>query len=141
MEVRVRALTAFASRVRTGHYDCRQTVRVQTVQVALRAIGKTCELERGYNPSLCPPRQYIAPLEMQMEGFRRSNPIPVPELAVPVAVAEWFGKYGRDTTLPGKQAKVGMDIISFFFLLWVGEYTSSRTKGMRRTKQFRAKDI
>ena len=76
-----------------------------------------------------------------MEGFRRADPIPVPELAVPVAVAEWFGRYGWSATLPSEQAKGDLGVIAFFFLLRVGEYTTLRTKGMRRTKQFRAKDV
>ena len=80
--LQVWALTSFASRARTGHYGLNRAVQVQLVQVAIRAIGKTCEIKKGYNPNLSPPRQYIAPLEMQMEGFWRSDPILMPELAV-----------------------------------------------------------
>ena len=76
-----------------------------------------------------------------MEGFQRSDPIPVPELTVPVAVVEWFGQYGCEATPPGKQAKGDLGIISFFFLLRVGEYSLSRSKGLQHTKQFRAKDV
>ena len=115
--LRVRALTGFASRVRTGHYGLKRAVQVQTVQVALRAISKTCKMEQGYNPALRGPRQYIAPLEMQLEGFWWADPIPVPELEVPVAVAEWMGRYARDATLPGKQAKRNMGVVAFFYLL------------------------
>ena len=68
-DARVQDLTGFASRVRTGFYGQGNNVGVQTVQVALRAIGKTCEMERGTNPTYQAPRQYIAPLKMQMEGF------------------------------------------------------------------------
>ena len=59
-------------------------------------------MEQGYSPALRGPRQYVAPLEMQIEGFRQADPILVPELAVPVAAAEWMGQYVRDATLPGK---------------------------------------
>ena len=34
-----------------------------------------------------------------------------------------------------------MGVVAFFFLLRVGEYTSSRTRGLRRTKQFRVRDV
>jgi hypothetical protein len=34
-----------------------------------------------------------------------------------------------------------MCLIAFYFLLWVGEYTSHGHNQSRRTKQFRAKDI
>ena len=65
----------------------------------------------------------------------------MPELAVPVAVAEWFGRFTQDATLPAEQAKGDMGIVAFFYLLRVGEYTSSKTRGLRRTKQFRAQDV
>ena len=76
-----------------------------------------------------------------MEGFRWADPIPVPELAVPVVMAEWMGRYARDATLSGKQAKGDMGIIAFFYLLQVGEYTSLQTKGLRWTKQFRTRNV
>ena len=65
----VEALTSFASWVRTGFYRKGNIVSVQTVQVAIRAVGKMYELERRFNPTYRAPRQYIAPLEMQVEGF------------------------------------------------------------------------
>ena len=71
-----------------------------------------------------------------MEGFWRVDPIPVLELAVPVAVAEYFGQYNWEATLPGKQAKGDLGIIDFFFLLKVGEYSLSPTRGLQHTKQF-----
>ena len=140
-DARVRALTGFASRVRTGYYGRGSTVGVQTVQVALRAIGKTCELERGVNPTYRAPGQYITQLEMQVEGFRRGDPIPVPELAVPVAVAEWFAAKARDATSAEVAATGDLGVVAFFYLLRVGEYTSSCTRGLRRTKQFRVRDV
>ena len=76
-----------------------------------------------------------------MEGFWRVDPIPVLELAVPVAVAEYFGQYNWEATLPGKQAKGDLGIIAFVFLLGVGEYYLLQMKGLWRTKQFRAKYV
>ena len=72
-----------------------------------------CKMERGYNPALRGPRQYLAPLKMQLEGFWRADPIPVPELAVLVAVMDWLGRYARDVTIPGEQAKGYMGIVAF----------------------------
>lgn len=34
-----------------------------------------------------------------------------------------------------------MGVIAFFYLLRVGEYTTSQMRGLRRTKQFRAQDV
>ena len=91
-DAKVQTLTSFASRVWAGFYKLGNTVGVQTVQVAICTIGKMCELKRGFNPTYCAPRQYIAPLKMQVEGFQQTDPIPVQELAVPVAVSKWFAK-------------------------------------------------
>ena len=96
---------------------------------------------RGYNPTYRAPRQYIAPLEMQMEGFRRADPIPVPELAVPVEVAWWFGNLGQNASGEATRAVGDLDMVAFFYLLRVGEYTSTKTKRRTRTKQFRVRDV
>ena len=98
-------------------------------------------MERGTNPTYGAPGQYIVPLAMQMEGFRRDDPIPVPELAVPVAVAEWFAEQAHSATSAAGAAKGDLGVIAFFYLLRVGEYASSRTRGLRRTKQFRVRDV
>ena len=107
----------FTSRVRTGHYGCQRVVQVQTLSVAIRAIGKTCELVRGYNPTYRGPRQYIDPLEMQLKGMRREDPIPIPELAVPVAVAWWIADYGRNTSCERQRAMGDLGLVVFYFLL------------------------
>ena len=44
------ALVIFAQSVRNGKYSARTRVRVQMVQVALRAIGQTFELDGRANP-------------------------------------------------------------------------------------------
>ena len=115
--VQIVALEGFASRVQTGHYGFKRHVGVQTVQVTLRSIGKTCEMERGYNPTYRSQREYLYPLALQMEGFRREDPIPVPELAVPVAVAWWMAEFGRNAKSEAQRAMGDLGLIAFFFLL------------------------
>ena len=58
-----------------------------------------------------------------------------------MAVAEWLGRYAKDATLPEEHAKGDMGVVAFFYLLRVGEYTSSCAKRLRRTKQFRARGV
>ena len=72
-----------------------------------------------------------------MEGFWRADPILVPELAVPVAVAWWLADFARQASCVKHQAIGDLGVVAFYFLLGVGEYTSSRSRGTTRTKQFR----
>ena len=77
-------LTAFATRVRAGKFGRGKQVSVGEVAKALAAISKMIELageERPVYPSF---NKYTLPIERLMEGFRREDPPPVPQLAVPV---------------------------------------------------------
>ena len=75
-------------------------------------------------------------------GFRRDDPIPVPEIAVPVAVPEQCAMAGLSAAATPKDKAIGdLALISFFYLLRVGEYTQKRRKGNTRTIQFRWCDI
>jgi len=49
-KAKIKALTTFAEQIRAGHCGRGHQVRAQTVQVALRAIGATCELDGLPNP-------------------------------------------------------------------------------------------
>ena len=83
---KVRATTGFAQRVRTGYYGFGAQVTTARVQTAIRAVGQTCELDLGNNPLYRAPERYIKPLELLFAGYRKEDPIPVPEIAVPVGV-------------------------------------------------------
>lgn len=140
-ETKVEVLTAFASRVRRGTFGFKRTVGVQTVQVAIRSIGKTVSMAHGYNPVYRSDQKYLEPIEMQLEGFRRIDPLPSPELAVPVEVAWWLSDFGTCDAASEKNKAAGdLGNIAFYFLLRVGEYSVS-TKKRKRTVQFRLKDV
>ena len=95
---RIAALGAFAAAVREGQYSAGTRVRVQTVQVALRAIGTTCELDGLPNP--CYQHNspsYCTPLRRLLNAFRQEDPAPKAKLAVPVAILgtlhKWAARY------------------------------------------------
>jgi len=48
------------------------------LQLQLRTIGQTCEMEYGRNPLYCAPTRYLREIEEMMAGFRQADPIPVP---------------------------------------------------------------
>ena len=138
-------LVGFAERVRTGYFGRGKAVGVQQVTVALRAVGKTCKLAGKPNPVYRAEQKYLLPIERQVECYRREDPPPVPELAVPVAVPNWLFQQGLTSRASRKTEAVGLQVmIGFYFLLRVGEYTNTRRNKSptgTRTKQFQVKDI
>ena len=118
--------TAFAARVRSGFYGKGKQVTVQTVTQALSAISKTCELVGEPSPILQTEKTYKVPVAWLVEGFRREDPPSTPQLAIPVTVPEQclISGYKSDSN---KQKAIGdLAIISFYYLLRVGEYTNPK---------------
>ena len=75
-------------------------------------------------------------------GFRKEDPLPQPELAVPVAVPQSIAQRGLTDGATSKEQAVGdLALIAFFYLLRVGEYTKKSKKTNTRTIQFRLMDI
>ena len=138
----VRVASGFAGRVRTGYYGRKRQVSCARVQVAMRAIGQTCELDLNRNPLYRAPEKYLKQLEIMFAGFRREDPIPLPEIAVPVSVPQFMAKMGLSPSATPKEQAVGdLALIAFFYLLRVGEYTQKKKRKNTRTVQFRLCDI
>ena len=120
-KTKVEVLTAFASRVRQGTFGFKRFVSVQTVQVLICSIGKTVSMAHRYNPVCRSDQKYLEPIEMQLEGFRQIDPLPSPELEVPVEVAWWLSDFGTcDAALEKNKAAGDLGNIAFYFLLCVG---------------------
>jgi hypothetical protein len=141
-------LTAFAARVRTGAFGRGNQVKVSTVTDALAAISKTCQLVGQQSPVYETEGEYILPIQRLVEGFKRSDPPAIPQMAVPVSVPEMAARLGYITNNPRAQAAGDLTLIAFYYLLRSGEYTKPR-KVLRngkmvhatRTRQFQIKDI
>ena len=117
-------LTGFAARVRSGFYGWGKRVGVQSVSDALGAISKTIEMGGGVSPIYREPGKYLLPLERMVESYRRQDPPPIPQLAVPVLVAESCYETGNQkNATPRMRATGELSIIAFYFLLRIGEYT------------------
>lgn len=139
---------AFAARVRTGRYGRGNQIRVGGVTDALAAISKTIELVGQPSPLYRSDQTYQLLLERQVEGYRRSDPPSVPQLAVPVTVPKHIYAEGL-ASKDAKKAHIGaLVMIAFYYLLRVGEYTTpkfSMVNGKKvpatRTKQFTVGNI
>lgn len=142
--------TGFAARVRTGIYGRGKEVKVHSVTDALTAISTTCELVGKQSPFLKAEATYLLPIKRCIEGLRRQDAPPVPQLAVPidVPVQVYRAAHVLQSTTPAKQAMGDLALIGFYYLLRSGEYTKPRfaiVNGRKisatRTKQFRVKDV
>jgi hypothetical protein len=139
--IRIDLFLGFAHRVRRGDYGDGHQVRAGTVQVALRAVGKTFELEGLPNPTYRSEGKYWLMLQRQIEAYRRQDPPAQHKLAIPVSVVNHLVAVGTKATSDKIKASCDMSTIAFYYLLRVGEYTGHRRGERRRTKQFRACDI
>ena len=141
-------VTAFAARVRTGHYGRGHEIKVKSVKDALSAVSKTFQLAGESSPVYQANETYTIPVARLVEGYRREDPPPVPQLALPIIVPEELLKRGKESKNTTTQAIGDLTLIAFYYLLRVGEYTKPRmvtvngkTKRATRTKQFRVEDI
>jgi hypothetical protein len=141
-------LTAFAARVRSGHFGRGSQVRVPTVTEALSAVAKTLQLAGKPSPIHEADGVYKVPVARLVEGYRREDPPSVPQLAVPVSVPEEMQRRGYKQNTKISQATGDLGLIAFYYLLRVGEYTKPRfatrngiTKRATRTVQFRVCDV
>jgi hypothetical protein len=86
---------------------------------------------------------YNLSIQRLVEGMRRDDPPAIPQLAVPISVANAVYQAGRAHSLQHVQTVGSLTLIAFYFLLRVGEYTQPRfvyRNGTKvratRTKQF-----
>ena len=78
----------------------------------------------GVSPIYREPGKYLLPLERMVENYRRQDQPPIPQLAVPVLVPESCYKIGMQKNATSRMRATGeLTIITFYFLLRIGEYT------------------
>jgi len=121
---KVAAMGAFAAAVRAGQYSGGTGVRVQTVQVALRAIGTTIALDGRPNPCYQEGQgTYLVPLQRILNAYRKEDPPPEPKLAVPVTILAWLYHTAKVYNTPKKRLVANLCNIAFYFLLRSVEYS------------------
>mmetsp|Transcript_453 Transcript_453/g.1051 ORF Transcript_453/g.1051 Transcript_453/m.1051 type:complete len:425 (+) Transcript_453:1385-2659(+) len=143
---RVRAISGFAARVRTGYYGNRKRVAVGTVRSALTAIGQKAAMDRGINPiHVDGGKQLLFPIQLMLDGWRKVDPPTTKKLPVEVDIVECMANMGRDkSTASACDRRVGdLGLVAFYYLLRVGEYaaTGSRKVNAKQTTQFRWEDV
>ena len=136
--------TGYEARVRSGAYGFGRQIDVQSVSNALGAISKSIKMRGKIIPIYLDPNKYLLPLERQIEAYRREDPPPTPQLAVPVSVAECIFIKGKCKKTTARLIATGeLALIAFYFSLRVGKYTAAemRKTSETRTVQFTVGDI
>ena len=82
----------------------------------MKLVGLTSPLYRA-------PKCYTLPLEHCTKGMHREDPPAIPQLAVQVTVPNKTAWTGYASASPLLQAIEGLAIITFYYLLHVGETT------------------
>ena len=147
---KVRALTGFAQAIRERGFNKEGgKVRAPTVSSALTAVGKTCAMAGGTDPTKDPATgRFLPRIQEQLDGYRKEDPPTQKELPVEADVPEFLVSLAMRRGATEKDKAVGdLVMIAFYYLLRVGEYTK-KGKGAQdwdefetQTQPFRLKDI
>jgi hypothetical protein len=74
-EQRIRCLTGFAQRVRTGYFGRGRQVQAATVTGAIAAVGQTISLAIGHNPTkVIGSDKFLPALQVMIEGYAKEDP-------------------------------------------------------------------
>lgn len=132
-------LGAYAARVLRGDYGRGRQVGSGSVDEAIQAIGQTCQLVGGTNPTKLPGSNLcLLHLRRQLQAYKCKDPAPKPRLAVPVHVIQQL-QAEREARPDDKELAAEVATIASFYLLRVAEYAAVR--GKRLTQLFRDLDV
>ena len=123
---KVQLLAAFAHYVRHGGVSrTSQSVRTETVEVAVRAVTKTNELDGQRNPLVTPQGTYVQEIKQLFAGYRKLDPPVQWRIAVPLDVPRQLLLNAKAVGCCQMEAVADISIIAFFFLLQSCKYTAA----------------
>jgi len=141
---RIRLLSGFAARVRTGYYGNGKQVKNCTVSSAITAVGQTIALVCDSNPTKIVGSERLLPrLQIMLDGYRKVNPATRKKLPVQSDVPELLVETAYHQGTPQRQrATADLTMIAFYYLLRVGEYTVKGSRNnTKQTVQFKYEDV
>jgi hypothetical protein len=123
--IRVRLLTGFAGRVRTGYYGQGKQIQAGSVSSTITAIGQAIALATNTNPTKIVGSNKLLPRPQQMlDGFRKPDPPTTKQLPVEADVLEFLVQLGLSPEARELDRVIGdLTMIAFYYLLRIGEYT------------------
>ena len=143
-EQRIRCLTGFAQRIRTGYYGRGRQVQAATVTGAITAVGQTISMAIGNNPTkLLGSDKFLPALQIMLEGYEKEDPPTRKMLPIETDVPQLLVEMGYGTSGTAHMQAIGdLALIAFYYLLRIGEYTvKGRRNNNKQTVQFKMEDI
>ena len=137
---KVRAITIFGAAVREGMYGNGKQVARGTVSKAISAIGQEIGMagDCEENPLKIPGTDdFLLPIHQMLEGFGNDDPACVKKLPVEVDIPEELVKMAQNEFSSWKERRVAdLALVAFYYLLRVGEYTSTHrnSKGGKKKR-------
>jgi hypothetical protein len=140
---RVRLLSRFAVRVRTGYYGNGNQVKNCTVSSAITAVGQTIALACANPTKVIGSERFLPRLQIMLDGYRKVNPPTRKKLPVQSDVPELLVETAyQPRTTQRQQATADLTVIAFYYLLWIGEYTVKGSQNnTKQTVQFKYEDV
>ncbi len=114
---RIRLLSGFTARVRTGHYGNGKQIKNCTVSSAITAVGQTIALACDSNPTKVVGSEHLLPhLQIMLDGYRKVDPATLKKLPVQSDVPELLVEtvYQQGTT---QCQRATTDLTMIVFLL------------------------
>jgi hypothetical protein len=141
---KVRVLTGFAARVVCqGYYGRGKRVATGTVIGTITAIGQEIALACGTNPTKITGSKKLLPwLSQIFDGWRKEDPPTTKQLPIEADVPELLAEQGRIGYSKVDRAIGDLTLITFYYLLRIGEYTiKGKRNETKQTVQFKYEDI
>ena len=129
LQTKTRVVTQFSGRVRKDSHRRGKQVQVETVCAALGSFNVNIPLDTWIQPLHQPGSddKYTRPLQQMLKGFKNKEQPRVKKLAMNPGLPDWICKCGhRKGILTQQQVVVDLEIIEFYYLLRVGEYTAPK---------------
>ncbi len=137
---KVRAITGFAGRVRSGFYGRGRQITAPAVNSYLTAVGTTIALATGCNPTKMNGAQdkLIPRVAQMMAGWKKEDPPTTKKLPVGIDIPEYISQCSlRPTATEQEKSAADLILIAFYYLLRIGEYTVKGTRNStKQTVQF-----
>ncbi len=116
---RIRLLSGFAARVRTGHYGNGCQVKGCTVSSAITAVGQTIALACDANPTKVIGSECLLPcLQIMLDGYRKVDPATQKKLPVQSDILELLVEMAYQPGTPKRQRTTAdLTMIAFYYLL------------------------
>jgi hypothetical protein len=142
--IRVRLLSGFAGRVRTGYYGRGKQIQACSVSSAVTAVGQAIALATNTNPTKIVGSDKLLPrIQQMLDGFRKADPPTTKQLPIEADVPEYLVDLGQVSDARELDRAVGdLVMIAFYYLLRIGEYTTKSTRNnSKQTEEFKLGDI